>query len=109
MTTLITKTPLQIFHELVDAEAYFNFFGIPYDIKVMQVNRLHILKKFSNLIKGIDPEQVLTENEILNQYRDALIESYQVFEESTALHQKLFKVFHDQPGNVVRLSEIGSF
>jgi nitrogenase-stabilizing/protective protein len=107
MTTAV-KTPLKVFHELVDAEDYFIFLKVPYDAKIVQINRLHILKKFSNLIRDIDMEAATTESEILDHYRQALLQAYQVFQHSSSLEQKLFKVFHDQVPTVVRLSEIGS-
>jgi nitrogenase-stabilizing/protective protein len=39
------------FQKLKEAEEYFVFFQIPYDQKVINVNRLHILKKFSQYIQ----------------------------------------------------------
>ena len=34
------------FKKLVDAEEFFQFFNLPYDKENVNVNRLHILKKF---------------------------------------------------------------
>ncbi|MEH2262445.1 nitrogenase-stabilizing/protective protein NifW [Nostoc sp.] len=95
--------------KLVDAEEFFQFFNMPYDVEVVNVNRLHILKKFSQYIQEIDnnsPE--LSQEERLNQYSLALQKAYQVFIESTPHEQKLFKVFNDKPKNVVTLTEITS-
>ncbi|MHC5738362.1 nitrogenase-stabilizing/protective protein NifW [Nostoc sp.] len=97
------------FKKLVDAEEFFQFFNMSYDLKVVNVNRLHILKKFSQYIQEIDnssPE--LSQEERLNQYSSALQKAYQVFIESTPHEQKLFKVFNDKPKNVVTLTEITS-
>jgi nitrogenase-stabilizing/protective protein len=49
---------------------------------------------------GLDNEQVF------NQYRDALQSAYQLFLASSPLEEKLFKVFRDRPNNVVMLSDI---
>jgi len=97
------------FRQLVDTEEFLKFFNLPYDQKFVNVNRLHILKKFSQYIKEIDdnsPE--LSQEERLNQYSLALQKAYQVFLESTPHEQKLFKVFNDKQKNVVTLTEITS-
>jgi nitrogenase-stabilizing/protective protein len=95
------------FNQLVDAEEYFQFFKLPYDPQIVNVNRLHILKKFSQYMKEIDAKSPqLSDEEKLNQYSTALASAYQVFLTSTSLEQKLFKVFHDKPQNVVLLTEI---
>ena len=44
---------LSEFEKLRDAEDYFQFFNLPYDEHVIDVNRLHILKKFSLAIDTI--------------------------------------------------------
>jgi nitrogenase-stabilizing/protective protein len=100
---------LQEFNQITDAEQYFEFFGLEYDPKTVNVNRLHILKQFSNAIKDIHVQfPDAEEAERLEQYRTALIQAYALFLESTGVEQKLFKVFHEKPANVVLLSEIGS-
>ncbi|MBX9253247.1 nitrogenase-stabilizing/protective protein NifW [Desmonostoc muscorum CCALA 125] len=100
---------LEQFKQLVDAEEFFQFFNLPYDQQFVNVNRLHILKKFSQYIKEIDDNSPdLSAEERLNQYSLALQQAYQVFIESTPYEQKLFKVFNDKPKNVVTLTEITS-
>jgi nitrogenase-stabilizing/protective protein len=97
------------FKQLVDAEEFFHFFNLPYDQMVVNVNRLHILKKFSQYIQEVDHNSSgLSAEEKLNQYCAALQQAYQVFIESTPQEQKLFKVFNDKPKNVVKLTEITS-
>ncbi|MBG1269944.1 nitrogenase-stabilizing/protective protein NifW [Nostoc sp. WHI] len=97
------------FKQLVDAEEFFKFFNLSYDLQVVNVNRLHILKKFSQYIQEIDNNSPdLSQEEKLNQYSLALQKAYQVFIESTPHEQKLFKVFNDKPKNVVTLTEITS-
>ncbi|KYC39119.1 nitrogenase stabilizing/protective protein [Scytonema hofmannii PCC 7110] len=97
------------FKEIVQAEEYFEFFELPYDQKVVNVNRLHILKKFSQLIAEIDNNYTdLSDLERLSKYCEALQQAYQVFICSTPQEQKLFKVFNEKPKNVVTLTEITS-
>lgn len=98
---------LSDFQNISIAEEYFQFFELPFDPQVVSVNRLHILKKFSQNIQEIDqayPE--ISEAEKLEKYRDALQSAYGVFLTSTGVEQKLFKVFQEKPKNVVLLSEI---
>ncbi|MBD2777814.1 nitrogenase-stabilizing/protective protein NifW [Iningainema tapete] len=100
---------LDTFKQLVDAEEYFAFFQLPYDQKFVNVNRLHILKKFSQLIHEIDENYTdLSKEDRLNKYCEALQQAYQVFLESTPQEQKLFKVFNEKPKNVVTLTELTS-
>jgi nitrogenase-stabilizing/protective protein len=95
------------FNQLVNAEDYLEFFGLPYDPQFVNVNRLHILQKFSSLLRTLDVD-ALTEAEQLAAYREALQQAYSTFTSSSPLSEKLFKVFNEKPQNVVMLSEIGS-
>jgi len=101
--TIATPTLAQ-FNQLKDAEDYFEFFGLSYDPQLVNINRLHILRKFSQLTKDIDKSQC--EAQLLEAYRQALQNAYDVFLTSNSVEQKLFKVFQDRPKNVVMLSDI---
>jgi nitrogenase-stabilizing/protective protein len=97
------------FKKLVDAEEFFDFFNLPYDQEIVNVNRLHILKKFSQYMAEVDDNSAdLSTEERLHQYSLALQKAYDVFLESTPHEQKLFKVFNEKPKNVVTLTEITS-
>ncbi|MEB3337497.1 MAG: nitrogenase-stabilizing/protective protein NifW [Leptolyngbyaceae bacterium] len=97
------------FQKLVNAEEYLEFFNLPYDPQFVNVNRLHILQKFSSFIKAIDLETPdLSEAEKLERYQAALQQAYDTFLTSSPLNEKLFKVFNEKPKGVVLLSEIGS-
>lgn len=109
MLNISPSMSLAEFNQLVNAEEYLEFFVLPYDPQFVNVNRLHILQKFSALIKSIDTEASgVSEAEILEQYRAALIQAYETFQTSSPLSEKLFKVFNDRPKNMVMLSQIGS-
>lgn len=97
------------FESLVDAEDYFIFFGLPYDPSVVNVNRLHILQKFSRNLHTLEETEVeLSERKRLALARQALQQAYQTFLDSTPQDQKLFKVFNQRPPGLVLLSEITS-
>ena len=108
----MTKTDTQAktltaFQKLVDAEDYLKFFNIEYDRDFVNINRLHILKQFSLLIKEVDrvfPD--VSEAEKLQKYESALEEAYQVFLTSSPLETKLFKVFQNKPKNFVSLETL---
>lgn len=99
---------LTTFNTLSTAEEYFEFFQLAYDPRVVSVNRLHILQKFSQFVKEIDRDATLSDSERLAHYRKALQNAYDLFLTSSPLQQKLFKVFKQKPGNVVLLSEIAA-
>lgn len=100
---------LSEFRKLTDAEQYFEFFDLAYDPQVVNINRLHILKKFSRSLEEIDNKFAESDEEQkLNFYREALEASYATLQTSNAIEQKLFKVFHQKPSNIVMLSDIGS-
>jgi len=103
--TNATQT-LARFNNLKNAEEYFEFFGLPYDPQVVNINRLHILGKFSQLVQAADVDETQTEEQKLTAYRQALQTAYEVFLESSGVEQKIFKVFKDQPKNVVMVSDV---
>jgi nitrogenase-stabilizing/protective protein len=96
---------LEEFNKLTDAEDFFQFLALPYDRKVVNVNRLHILQKFSQLKAEIDQENLDPQTR-LERYRSALQSAYELFLSSSPLEQKLFKVFQSAKPNVVLVSEI---
>lgn len=108
MTRSDTKPKtLAAFQQLTTAEEYLQFFDIEYDPQFVNVNRLHILKQFSLLIKEVDeafPD--ISEAEKLEKYRLALEEAYQVFLTSSPLETKLFKVFQTKLKNFVSLNDL---
>lgn len=99
---------LETLNTLTDAEDYFQFFELPFDAEVVNVNRLHILRKFSQLVMEIDDHSAdLNADQKYERYRQALQNAYNLFTASTSYEQKLFKVFQQKPANVVMLGDIG--
>ena len=107
--TITVDTPRTFaeFTKLIDTEDYLNFFDISYDPSFINVNRLHILKQFSILIKQVDEAfPGISESEKLEKYKLAFQEAYELFKTSSPLETKLFKVFQDVPKNVVLLDDL---
>lgn len=93
---------LAALRRLEKAEDFFAFFELPFDPRIVQVYRLHVLKRFALEIETIDRAQpAAAEPERIALYRAALRRSHDVFVRSTARDEKLFKVF--QGGGVVTL------
>lgn len=79
------------------AEEFLDFFGIEYDQSVVDVNRLHILKRFHQYLRN---EQIPAESgEMAEKVLKTLLErAYQDFVRSNAVTEKVFKVFHQAEG-----------
>lgn len=96
--------PLARLAGLSAAEDFFAVLGIGFDPKVLDVHRLHILKRFNQLL---DPPSLagLSEDEATVRARDALEEAYREYESGNG--PKTFKVFKDAHAGFVPLSSLG--
>lgn len=91
---------------LSSAEDFMAFFGIAYEERIVQVNRLHILKRFYQYLhqaQGL-PAQAgdglagLDDIELFRRYREMLTRAYTDFVHSNAATEKVFKVFQTADG-----------
>lgn len=92
------ETFLQQLKALSSAEDFLHYFGVPFDQRVVNVSRLHILKRFFQYIRQ---ENLLAEsNEVglYTAYREQLVKAYADFVTSTPAQEKVFKVFQDVGG-----------
>ncbi len=83
--------------KLSSAEEFLNFLEVEYDQRVVNVNRLHILKRFNQYMarhsfSGDSEEAVKAE------YTALLKRAYCDFVKSDAVTEKVFKVFQDATG-----------
>jgi nitrogenase-stabilizing/protective protein len=83
---------------LSSAEDFFTFFAVAFDERVVQVNRLHILKRFYQYLRKADDLGGLDEVATYRRYRALLAQAYQDFVSSTPAQEKVFKVFQDAGG-----------
>jgi nitrogenase-stabilizing/protective protein len=83
---------------LSSAEDFFAFFGLPFDERVVHVNRLHILKRFNQYRRKSAGLELLDEIEQFRLQRGLLSRAYQDFVDSTPAQEKVFKVFQDTGG-----------
>lgn len=83
--------------KLSSAEEFMNFLGVEFDQRVVNVNRLHILKRFNQYMarhsfSGDSDEAIKAE------YKTLLERAYDDFVKSDAVTEKVFKVFQDATG-----------
>ncbi len=88
-----TLTLAEAMEELSSAEEFLDYFGIAYDPKVVQVNRLHILQRFHDYLAKQAPNLPPEEDAQHGIYRLWLERAYRDFVESDALTEKVFRVF----------------
>lgn len=95
--------------ELESAEDFLQYFELPYDTRVVHVNRLHILQRFHDYITQAGdaiPEEELPKKLI---YSKLLKQAYDDFVTSSAQDEKVFKVFKTAEGTAfVGLDQIQS-
>ena len=94
--------------KLSSAEEFLNFFSIEYDQAVVNVNRLHILKRFNQYLRATKDAQEMNDEKLKVVCRDLLVKAYEDFVRSTPAQEKVFKVFQDQDGKSVGLDALRS-
>lgn len=83
--------------KLSSAEDFLTFLEVPHDPKVVQVNRLHILKRFHDYLGKAETLADAGPEEMRAAYRTLLEKAYLDFVASDALTEKVFPVFHRTP------------
>jgi nitrogenase-stabilizing/protective protein len=95
--------------ELCSAEEFLDYFQVPYELGVVQVNRLHILQRFHDYLEKAKAELPQEEQALRAHYRLWLEQAYQDFVASDARTEKVFRVFRragPQQAAVVPLSDL---
>ena len=84
---------LERLRSLETAEDFLDHFAIPYDQRVVDVNRLHILQRLHDRLSGADLEG-LDETGLHRTVSAFLADAYRDFVASDARTEKVFRVFH---------------
>ena len=92
--------------QLSAAEEFLEFFGVPYQQSVVNVSRLHILKRFYQYMRQERGLDGLDEIEIFKQLRSHMAQAYDDFVHSNAAQEKVFKVFQDVEHKSVSLDSL---
>ena len=90
MSTLIEQIK-----QLSAAEDFFDFFRLPYDRHVVDVSRLHILKRMGEYLEA-ESFAGRSDDDVFLAVRAVLARAYADFARSSPAEQKVFKVFRDQ-------------
>ena len=90
MSTLIDQIK-----QLSAAEDFFDFFRLPYDRHVVDVSRLHILKRMGEYLEA-ESFAGKSDDDVFLAVRAVLARAHADFARSTPAEQKVFKVFRDQ-------------
>jgi nitrogenase-stabilizing/protective protein len=88
-----TLTLAETMEDLVSAEDFLEYFEVPFDPAVVQVNRLHILQRFHDYLAKQAPNLPPDEAQQRAIYRLWLERAYRDFVTSDALTEKVFAVF----------------
>lgn len=92
---------------LESAEQFLDYFAIPYDTAVVNINRLHILKRFTQYLGKAGGIEGLPPASAFSTCRELLARAYMDFLESSGIEQKVFKVFQTAQGTqTIPLSKI---
>ncbi len=79
--------------ELVSAEDFLEYFGVPFDQTVVHINRLHIMQRYHDYLAQAGDLAELDEAPRAAIYRELLNRAYQDFVNSNAQTEKVLKVF----------------
>lgn len=90
--------------ELSSAEDIFGYFDVPFDTRVVNVNRLHILKRFQQYLREAGGLDTLESGAAREAGRSLLARAYADFVHSSAIEQKVFKVFHMGAGKTQHIT-----
>ncbi len=88
------------------AEEFLEFFAVPYDPAVVNVSRLHVLKRFYQYLRVGDHLAVNDDAETYKRMRGLLVRAYGDFVHSTPAAEKVFKVFQDAEGRRVAVDSL---
>nr|WP_028232444.1 nitrogenase stabilizing/protective protein NifW [Paraburkholderia mimosarum] len=92
------KAMIEKLHQLSSAEDFFRFFAISYDEKVVNVSRLHILRRFFQYIRQAEDLSADHDATLFVVYRNLLLNAYNDFVISTPAEQKVFRVLQEADG-----------
>jgi nitrogenase-stabilizing/protective protein len=84
---------LDILKSFETAEDFLDHFGVAYEQRVVDVNRLHILQRLHDRLDAAEIES-LDDVRLHQTVSGCLVCAYREFVESDARTAKLFKVFH---------------
>jgi nitrogenase-stabilizing/protective protein len=79
-------------------EDFLDYFAVPYDVAAVNINRLHILKRFYQYLAAEGGVEALASASAHRTCRELLARAYTDLLNSSAIAEKVFKVFHTAQG-----------
>jgi nitrogenase-stabilizing/protective protein len=86
-------TMLEQLSKLSSAEEFFQFLDVPYEPTVLNVARLHILRRMGDNMRNSTSE--MDDDALRENFRSHLDQAYKDFASSTPLNERVFKVLKD--------------
>lgn len=86
-------TTLEQLSKLSSAEEFFQFLDVPFDPAVVNVARLHILRRMGDNVRNCSSE--MDDDALRENFRVNLEQAYQSFVRSTPIKERVFKVLKD--------------
>jgi nitrogenase-stabilizing/protective protein len=80
------------------AEEFLDYFQVAYEQSVVNVNRLHILKRFNQYLRATPGTAEMDDATLGGVCKELLAKAYSDFVNSTPAQEKVFKVFQDTDG-----------
>lgn len=84
--------------QLSAAEEFFRYFDLEFDQRALDINRLHILKRYQQYLRRDEALTTLDADALRARHREHLACAYEDFLHSNAVAEKVFKVFHQARG-----------
>jgi nitrogenase-stabilizing/protective protein len=91
---MTTQTILEKLQKTSSAEDFFQLLGVDYDPKVVNVSRLHILRRMGQYLFSEDFSG-LADEEVSAKCKEFLERAYADFLKSSPIDERLFKVHKD--------------
>ncbi|WP_029010971.1 nitrogenase-stabilizing/protective protein NifW [Azospirillum halopraeferens] len=82
--------------DLETAEDFLRFLGVPFEQRVVHVNRLHILQRFHEYLSADTDLDAVDDDAMAARYRAHLTRAYTDFVASSAIAEKTFKVHKEE-------------
>ncbi|XIA67462.1 nitrogenase stabilizing/protective protein NifW [Bradyrhizobium sp. TZ2] len=92
--TQLTPSILERLNKASSAEDFFALLGVDYDPKIVNVARLHILRRMGQYLAN-EQFDGATDAEVLSQCKAMLGQAYADFVGSSPIDQRVFKVLKD--------------
>ncbi|MBI4696099.1 MAG: nitrogenase-stabilizing/protective protein NifW [Gammaproteobacteria bacterium] len=80
------------------AEEFFDFFAVRYEQHVVNVSRLHILKRYRQYLDRAGDLAALDADTLVATHRECLSRAHADFTRSSGVQEKVFKVFQQAEG-----------